>query len=537
MLWIALHLPRLSLESFAATLAANGDERGAERPIALLEAHRIVSANAAAVALGVKPGLKRATALALAPQIVLGQADPQRDALTLLPVAHAALAFTPGVSLQPALQPGAAADTVLLEVQASLRYFGGLDRLRRAIDVALRPLGHRVHTACATTAHGAAILSRVEPPPQCIDLAATRRALQAAPVWLLGPGREHWEALQGMGLRTLDDLINLPRAGLARRFGEGLLVELDRAFGRRPDPREPIVLPPSFESRLELFARADTTDQVLHGAAVLLERLIVWLAAQHAFVRRFRLLMHHEARWQSDRTPEASMLEIALAEPSRDSAHLRLLLREQLARLQLPAPTLELRLQADDITRRAPPNAELFATPRSEHEGLTRLIERLQARLGPGQVQRLVAIEDHRPERASALCEARAIGAGSSAGGRGGEKRHRGGSPAAAVAAGPAALRSNGRTAARPVWLQAAEPLLERAARPLLDGRPLQLLSGPERIEAGWWDSGLACRDYFIAATTEGALVWIYRERLPLSRSANEEEVGGSGWFLHGRFG
>jgi protein ImuB len=435
----------------------------------------------------------------------------------LLPVAHAALAFTPSVSLQPALAPGAAADTVLLEVQASLRYFGGLERLRRAIGAALRPLGHRVHTACAATAQGAAILARIEPPPQCVDLAATRLALQAAPVWLLGPGREHWEALQGMGLRTLDDLLNLPRSGLARRFGEGLLVELDRAFGRRPDPREAIVLPPSFESRLELFARADTTEQVVHGASVLLERLIAWLAAQHAFVRRFRLLMHHEARWQqSERTPQATALEIALAEPSRDSAHLLVLLREQLARVQLPAPTLELRLQAEDITKRAPPNAELFATARSEHEGLIRLIERLQARLGPGRVQRLVAVEDHRPEQASAWSEAKAV---------------------AVAAAGKGNRSTPGGAAARPVWLQSAEPLLERAARPLLDGRPLQLLSGPERIEAGWWDANLAGRDYFIAATVDGALVWIYRERLPLSRSANEEEVAGSGWFLHGRFG
>jgi protein ImuB len=146
----------------------------------------------------------------------------------------------------------------------------------------------------------------------------------------------------------------------------------------------------------------------------------------------------------------------------------------------------------------------------------------------------LVAVEDHRPERASALCEARSVGAASSAGG--GKKRQR--SPAAAVAADLQAPPSSSERAARPVWLQAAEPLLERATRPLLDGRPLQLLSGPERIEAGWWDAGLAGRDYFIAATAEGALVWIYRERLPLSRSANEEEEGSaSGWFLHGRFG
>ena len=120
-------------------------------------------------------------------------------------------------------------------------------------------------------------------------------------------------------------------------------------------------------------------------------------------------------------------------------------------------------------------------------------------------------------------------------GGRGaGAKRS--GAPSAAPA-GPPASPSSTAAPARPVWLQAAEPLPERAARPLLDGRPLQLLAGPERIEAGWWDAGLAGRDYFIAATAEGALVWIFRERLPLSRSAGEEEEGTSGWFLQGRFG
>ena len=534
MLWIALHLPRLSLESFAATLApgraANGVGGGtAARPVALLEAHRIVSADAAALAQGVKPGLKKATALALAPQIVLGQADARRDAAAILPIAHAALAFTPSVSMQPATEPGAAPHTVLLEVGASLRYFGGIERLGDRIDAALAPFGHLVHRAHATTAQGAAILARLDPPPRCTDLASTRRALAGAPVWLLGPGREHWEALQGMGLRQLGDLLGLPRSGLARRFSENMLIELDAAFGQRPDPREPIVLPPSFETRLELFARADTTEQVLHGASVLLERLIAWLSAQHAFVRRFKVLMRHESRWlssqrESDASPQATSLEIALAEPSRDSAHLLVLLRERLARLQLPAPTLELWLQAEDITRRAPPTAELFPTHKSEHEGLTRLIERLQARLGVGQVQRLVAMEEHRPESASALAPADAAAHADLARA---DAAH--GDPSSADAA-------YGRgTAPRPVWIQAPEPLAERGVRPLFEGRPLQLLSGPERIEAGWWDAGLAERDYFIAETGEGALVWIYRDRLPLARSESGDET--TGWFLQGRFG
>ena len=543
MLWIALHLPLLSLESFAATLLREaptrpkpGDEPGAatatatatEPPLALMDARCIVSANPAAHAFGVRPGLKRATALALAPQLVLGQAHPARDARALLAVAHAALAFTPAVVVPPAHDPtttAAAADTVLLEVQRSLRYFGGLPSLLQRLKQALAPLGHRVHAVSAPTPQGAALLARVHTEWHGHDLNTLCTALDAAPVWLLAPGREHWDALQGMGLRTLGDLQRLPRAGLARRFGEALLDELDRARGTRPDPREPIVLPSSFDSRLELFARADTTEQVLFGAGVLLQRLVAWLSAQHAFVRRFTLVMQHEPRRRSGpESATATRLDIALAEPSRDAAHLQLLLRERLAVLELPAPTLDLRLLADDIAHRAPPNGELFPTPGSESEGLTRLIERLQARLGPEQVQRLVQVQDHRPERASVLHPADLRGSDAK-GTRGaaGKAKDRADAPGPRAPALPSSC---------PVWLlHPPVPLAERHARPVLDGQALQLLSGPERVEAGWWDAALAERDYFIAQTPEGALVWIYRARLPLSVSAGEQ-----GWFMQGRF-
>ena len=522
MLWIALHLPALSLESFAATLP-HGPE---QRPLALLDGHAIGAANAAARALGIQPGLKRATALALAPHITLGQADPQRDAQALTTVAHVALAFTPTVVIQPPSEaaPGDTPHTVLLEVQASLRYFGGLPALLRRLHEALAPLGHRVHSVSASTALGAALLARVHPRLDCPDLFATRKALDRAPVWLLGPGRIHWEALQGMGLRTIAELRAVPRDGLARRFGEVVLGELDRATGHRPDPREAIELPATFESRLELFARADTTDQLLHGATVLLARLVAWLAARHAFVRRFTLRMAHERRSRRDETGATpTALEIALAEPSRDPVHLLVLLRERLAALQLPAPTLDLSLHADDIAQRAPPNAELFPTPAAEHEGLTRLIERLQARLGRDQVRRLVPLPDHRPEHATTTRIADAAPRRPA--------RARGAKAQAAPVLSPHAVR--------PVWLlQCPEPLRERQhqgdAEPLVDGQPLLLVSGPERIESGWWDGQRVERDYFIAELPGGALVWVYCSRVqfrPLTGLAEPK------WFLQGRFG
>ena len=535
MLWVALHLPLLSLEAFVATLSAGA----AAQPLALMDVHGIVSANAAARALGIAPGLKRATALALAPQLMLGQADAARDAQALAAVVHVALAFTPSVTVQPASEMSASRpaspDTVLLDVQASLRHFGGperrldvlLQRLRRAVAL----LGHVVQVASAPTPLGAALLarlprgqSRVPRERHCPDLRSLRSTLDAAPVWLLGPGREHWEALQGMGLRTLGDLLRLPRSGVARRFGADLLDELDRACGERPDPREPITLPATFETRLELFARADTAEQVLHGAALLLARMVAWLTAQHAHVRRFTLVMQHEPRWRKDaQTPTETALALALTEPSRDPTHLQVLLRERLAQLQLPAPSIELRLQVDDMARRAPLNEELFPTAGSEREGLLRLIERLQARLGPAQVQRLVQRQDHRPERASEGVAATAVLPG--------------GRVAAAAgmhAAAKASLNAGAtmQVPVRPIWLLAEhQPLRERENLPWLDGRALRLLSGPERIETGWWDAALAERDYFIAQATDGALVWVYRTRLP------QPETLGCEWFLQGRFG
>ena len=101
----------------------------------------------------------------------------------------------------------------------------------------------------------------------------------------------------------------------------------------------------------------------------------------------------------------------------------------------------------------------------------------------------------------------------------------------AATASRDAAAASDS-TAQRPVWLlPIPQALTEHPTGPLLEGRPLQLLCGPERIEAGWWDAALAERDYFIAQTSEGALVWVYRARLPLSVA-----VDAQGWFLQGRF-
>ncbi len=102
----------------------------------------------------------------------------------------------------------------------------------------------------------------------------------------------------------------------------------------------------------------------------------------------------------------ATRIEIGLVAPTRDNAHLTLLVRERLAALALPAPAHALGLEADDILVLAEENRALFPDRNSAQGEWQKLVERLRARLG--RRKRCTAWRrsaEHRPERASRATE------------------------------------------------------------------------------------------------------------------------------------
>src|SRR5206468_3761692 len=80
-----------------------------------------------------------------------------------------------------------------------------------------------------------------------------------------------------------------PREGPARRCGQGLIDELDRALGKLPEPREFFAPPERFAARLELPAEVTHAEALLFAARRLLVPLAGLLAARHAGVRAFTL--------------------------------------------------------------------------------------------------------------------------------------------------------------------------------------------------------------------------------------------------------
>jgi len=326
----------------------------------------------------------------------------------------------------------------------------------------LAGIGFEALLAAGPTARAALWLARGE----C-------ETLEALPVCAIAPAPEALALLQRIGIGTLGELMRLPRAGVAPRFGQGLLDELDRALGKIPETRAFFVPPERFSAQLELPAPVAQAESVLFAARRLLLQLEGFLAARQAGVRGFTLSLLHRG------IPPAR-IEIGFTAPRRDTEQGLRLLRERLGALALASPAEALRLEAGELMPLAGATPGLFRDARSEAEDWERLLERLQARLGGMLVHGLALHADHRPERAW-----RAVGDGD------------------AAAAGP-----------RPLWL------LEPPRR--LGENDFVLLAGPERIESGWWDGEDVVRDYFIARTRAGSLSWIYR--------ATE------GWFLHGLF-
>ena len=290
------------------------------------------------------------------------------------------------------------------------------------------------------------------------------------------------EFLKSIGIATVGGLRALPREGLARRCGQEVLDELDRALGTLHEPRRFFAPPARFDATLELPGAVSQAEGVLFAARRLLVRLEGLLAARQEGIRAFSLDLHQHKK--------IIELQIRLASAAKDTERFARLLHEKLSAVVLRDPVEAIRLRAQEFTPLHPASRGMFGDARAEGEDWARLVERLQARLGGGAVHGITLQPDHRPEHAWRRVEP-------------GEW-----DPREFVQPGP-----------RPAWLLEA-PRRIAAGSPAEAG--LELLAGPERIECGWWDGDDTRRDYFVARRG-ASLAWVYRE-------------SSGAWFIHGLF-
>lgn len=478
MLWLAIHLPLLSLT------ALNGADTEA-KPGCVVTARRGARRWAiAATQTELQPGTDWSTVQLLYPDLRAYERRPraEREALQTL----AAWAYRYGSELIWELAEadedyGLPCACVWVEIGASLNLYGGLEGLLADFSHTFPETGHHGVAGVAPTPEAALLLARAGG-ARVADPAQLAAALSPLPLAALPLAPETRTALTNVGLSTLGDLLPLPAAAVARRYGRALVLYLDSLLGRRPDVRPRYRLPAKYQRRFDLLSEVEHAEGLLFPLQRLTRELADYLRARDTGLQEFRLVLHH-GRGSGGRAQADTTLVLRLATPGRDSERLLRVIREQLARQPLPAPVRTLRLHAEQFIEPAAGQRDLFADPRSD-EAWGQLLEKLVARLGDDAVTALGLADDHRPERCWRATPSDA--------------------PPAPPLPPPAV--------ARPVWL--IDP-----PRPLPSPPPC--LGEAERIEGGWWDGGDVVRDYY-QADLHGGRLWVFQERS--SRS----------WYLQG---
>jgi protein ImuB len=479
--WMSVRLPGLPIERLAQ-ISPDAEQR----PLVLAAregAREIVRAvSRAAAAEGVREGLPVAAARAVCSTIEVRLHDPRADRALLERLALLLIQFTPDVCLDDPCG-------LFLEIGRTHARFGGELGLAARIQKLLLSLGHATRIGIAATRPAARVLARagtnaVEAGP----LGDPRPVLLGLPIRLIDPPWEIAMACEALGLRKIGDLLRLPRAGVAARFGDDFLHEVDCLVGTREDPIARVAPPPRFADGLDLLDPTEDLSRLLFAAKRLLDLAEADLVAKDRGVEELKLVCG---------LTNGEKMSVLLR-PTRATRQARTFLRllqYRLEREKLAAPVSDLHLSFERTVPIHETQHLLFEEDPSfrETEETLDLKDRLSVRLGNERVSAPVLVEDHRPERAFRLVPSRE---GREPAGRGPE--------------GARPIEMDSRP--RPIPVAS-----DRSGRPIaiLNGAlkgELRLVRGPERIESGWWDGGDVERAYFEVETTTGSHLWLFRD-------------------------
>jgi len=465
MLWACLLLPHLALDGVLRRRPDNSPLVLVDGP---LNARVVVAVNASAQQAGLHIGQRLTTAQALLARFEAIQYDVSEIDRWQQFLASVAYRYSSQVALLP--------HAIVLEISRSRSLLGEWAAMERGLRRDFSALGFRHRVAAAPTPHAAYVLAGVGDGQAVFTREAMRCALDDVPLQHSRLPEYAVDVLPRMGIRSLGQLLRMPRDGLQRRFGKELLQATDRLLGDAPVGLDLFVPPDVVDWRIELSHEVENIAALVFPLKRMMGDLAAYLSGRDGGVQRFAMRLEH-------REGDATHVPVGMLSPERDADVLFDAARGRLEQVQLPAPVLSLRLIADDLPGFVPAGRDLFDERPANALPFEQLRERLRARLGDHAVYRWGTTIDPRPEHSQRV-----------------------------------AVKDESfiEPRTRPTWL------LER---PIPLHGPLHIIAGPERLETGWWDGGEMRRDYYIVETSLGQLAWAF--------CAPGEQ---SGWMLHGWF-
>lgn len=489
----------------------------------------IQALDALAEAEGLRPGLSLAEARALCPRLVVRPGDPAADRRQQEALRRWALRYCPWVGLD-------GADGLVLDVTGSARLMGGEAALCADMQARCARAGFALRLGLGDTRGAAWALAHCAPDPSGVAIAPPGQGatwLARLPVAGLRIAPEVETGLQRLGLRRIGDLMATARAPLARRFGQGLLDQLDRALGALPEAVSPLAETAPHAARLTLPEPIGLVADVMAGLERLLERLCARLRAQGLGARALCLTLR--------RVDGAALrLPLRLAAPMCEARRILPLYARGVEAAEAGFGIDQLRLEAVTVEPMLPLQ---IGSQAAGADRLDALLTRIGTRIGLERLQCLEPLASHIPEHSFALRPVTERPKTRPTPGRmaprpgmeGGEIDE-----AACDSPGGQDGAAFGR-ADRPLVIFPPEPVAgmwagemsRSVATPPGSFRWRRMTfttgraSGPERIAPEWWRSdgaGRGLRDYWKVETRQGRRLWMFHT------------PQAPGWFVQGEF-
>ena len=365
-------------------------------------------------------------------------------------------------------------------------------------------------TKGGTAPHGRATNAKI---PGIVPPGRICAALGPLPVAALRLESETADRLSRLGIRVVRDLLELPRASLARRFGPNLLARLDRATGRSPEPISPVPSPERFAVCLTFPEPIGLVEDVNAAMDRMLTRLCTRLVDLGRGANAFRLEV-----FRTDRVPGA--VTVRLGSATNDRRRIQPLLEMRVESVDAGDGIDALRLEAVGLetdrpsgrcgNRDADRAAETHGCP-AWNGSMGTFIDRVGTRLGLDTITCRYPVASHIPEKTAGTRRVTRPG-----------PMHDWPEP----------------VVPRPLLLWRPEPVRAPAGRSpptrfRWRGRnwSTETVKGPERIAPEWWVDDPAwsngVRDYWVVTTHEGDRLWLFHAH---------GAAASSGWFCHGRF-
>jgi protein ImuB len=267
---------------------------------------RLYAIDEAAAAQGLYIGQKATDAIALVPELVTAESDPEGDLAALGALVHWCVRYSPAVAAD-------APDGLFLDITGVAHLWGGEAAMLDDLLLRLGRQGIPARAAVAGSAGAAWALARFGDDRTIVPTGAELECVGALPVTALRLESKTAAQLARLGLARIGQVASLPRPELARRFGSVTLTRLDQALARAEEALAFSRPPTPWFARLAFAEPISAPEDLARTCRDIAERLCARLLAEGQGASRFELAYHRlDGR--------AERLSIGLALPGRSPA-------------------------------------------------------------------------------------------------------------------------------------------------------------------------------------------------------------------------